>query len=296
MSAGHGPQGSNFVTHRRKMRRAIVVVLSLALVGGGVYTAVVLLQRSEQLVTEGCTATVGTQQAELATDQTANAALITAVSVRRGLPPRAASIALATAMQESKLRNIDHGDLAGPDSRGLFQQRPSQGWGTMEQVMDPHYATNAFYDALVEVPGYADMDITEAAQQVQRSAFPRAYAQHETMGRSFASALSGQTHAALDCTLRSSARAGDPAALLEELEALYGSIRSSTAGLTLELEASGDLAWSLAHWAVANAKEYGVTQVDVDGKSWNRQARNGWQDSPAPDGVVTLTFAEAPAG
>jgi hypothetical protein len=84
--------------------------------------------------------------------------------------------------------------------------------------------------------------------------------------------------------------------VLGELEALYGSIRSSTAGPTLELQASGDLAWSLAQWAVANAKEYAVTQVDVDGKSWNRQARNGWQDSPAPEGVVTLTFAEAPAG
>ena len=87
------------------------------------------VQRSEVLVTERCTA-AGGGSAELATDQAANAALITAVAVRRGLPPRAASIALATAMQESKLRNIGHGDQAGPDSRGLFQQRPSQGWGT----------------------------------------------------------------------------------------------------------------------------------------------------------------------
>jgi hypothetical protein len=284
------------VTRRRNLRGAIVVLLSVVLVGGGIYTAVALLQRSEQLVTEGCTAAVGSQRAELATDQTANAALITAISVRRGLPPRAASIALATAMQESKLRNIDHGDLAGPDSRGLFQQRPSQGWGTLEQVMDPHHATNAFYDALVEVPGYAEMDITEAAQRVQRSAYPRAYAQHEEMGRAFASALSGQTHAALDCTLRSPEQAGEPEALLQELEAVYGSIPSSTSGPTLVLEATGDLAWSLAHWAVANAKEFAVAQVEVDGKSWDRKARSGWQDSPGSDGAVTVTFAEAPAG
>ena len=284
------------MTRRRKLRGAIVGALTVALVGGGIYTAVALLQRSERLIMEGCTADVGSQRAELATDQAANAALITAISVRRGLPPRAASIALATAMQESKLRNIDHGDLAGPDSRGLFQQRPSQGWGTTEQVMDPHYAANAFYDALVKVPGYEGMDVTQAAQRVQRSAYPRAYAQHEAMGRSFASALSGQTHAALDCTLRSPEQPGDPAALLEELQAEYGSIPSSAAGSTLTLEATDDMAWSLAHWAVANAKEFAVVQVDVDGMCWNRQARMGWQESAGGDGTVAVRFAEAPAG
>ncbi|MBT2554333.1 hypothetical protein [Arthrobacter sp. ISL-5] len=283
------------MTRRRKLRGAIVVVLSLVLVAGGIYTATVLLQRSEQLVTEGCTAVVGTQRAELATDQAANAALITAVSVRRGLPPRAASIALATAMQESKLRNIGHGDLAGPDSRGLFQQRPSQGWGTQEQVMDPNHATNAFYDALVEVPGYVTLEITEAAQRVQRSAYPRAYAQHEAMGRSFASVLSGQTHGALDCTLRAPDAAGDPGALLAEAESAYGGIPATASGRTLELEAADNLAWSLAHWAVANAKEFAVTRVQVDGQSWDRQARNGWQNSDASDGKVVITFAEAPA-
>ena len=283
------------MTRRRKLRGAIVVVLSLVLVAGGIYTVAALLQRSEQLVTEGCTAVVGAQHAELATDQAANAALITAVSVRRGLPPRAASIALATAMQESKLRNIGHGDLAGPDSRGLFQQRPSQGWGTPEQVMDPHHATNAFYDALVEVPGYATLEITVAAQRVQRSAYPRAYAQHEAMGRAFASALSGQAHRALDCTLRSPDAAGDPVALLAEAESVYGGLPATVSGRTLELEATDDLAWSLAHWAVANAKGFAVTRVQVDGQSWDRQARNGWQDSDASDGRVIITLAEAPA-
>ncbi len=279
------------MTRRRKLRAAIVAVLSVALLGGGVYTGVTLVQRSERLIVEGCTAMVGSQQADLATDQAANAALITAVSVRRGLPPRAASIALATAMQESKLRNIDHGDLAGPDSRGLFQQRPSQGWGTTEQVMDPYYAVNAFYDALVEIPAYADMDITTAAQRVQRSAYPRAYAQHETMGRSFASALSGETPAALDCTLRSPEGSGDPQAFLGQLETAYGSIPSSVSGRTMDVDVSDDLAWSVAHWAVANAKEHAVVQVDADGMSWNRQARNGWQESAATRSAVTITFA-----
>ena len=103
-------------------------------------------------------------------EQAENAALITAISVRRGLPARAASIALATAYQESDLTNLEHGDR---DSLGLFQQRPSQGWGTPEQILDPVYATNAFYDALAEVDGYESLEITEAAQEVQRSGFPR---------------------------------------------------------------------------------------------------------------------------
>ena len=118
-------------------------------------------------------------------------------------------------MQESKLRNIDHGDLAGPDSRGLFQQRPSQGWGTRTgDGSAPRH--NAFYDALVKVPDYATLEITDAAQRVQRSAYPRAYAQHEAMGRSFASALTGQTHAGPGLHAAHPDAAGDPAALLAE--------------------------------------------------------------------------------
>lgn len=279
------------MTRGRRLRGAAITGLSLVLVAGGIYTATTLLQRSEQLITEECTAAVGSQRADLATDQAANAALITAVSVRRGLPPRAASIALATAMQESKLRNIDHGDLAGPDSRGLFQQRPSQGWGTQDQVMDPVYATNAFYDALVKVPGYATLEITDAAQRVQRSAYPAAYAEHEAMGRSFASALTGESPAALNCTLRSPDAAGDPAALLSELEASYGSIATTATGQALQVDVTDSFAWSVAHWAVANAKGLSVERVDVDGKRWDRNDRNGWQDAPDAGGGVTITLA-----
>jgi hypothetical protein len=282
------------VTRRRRLRRAVIIGLFLVLVGGGIYTAATLVQRSEKLITEECTAAVGTQRSELATDQAANAALITAVSVRRGLPPRAASIALATAMQESKLRNISHGDLAGPDSRGLFQQRPSQGWGSQEQVMDPLYAANAFYDALVKVPGYATLEITDAAQRVQRSAYPTAYAEHETMGRAFASALTGETPAALNCTLRSPEAAGDPAVLLSELGAAYGNIPAAATGQTVKVEVADSYAWSVAHWAVANAKELSVERVDVGNKRWDRKARDGWQDAPdAGAGGVAITLAAA---
>lgn len=278
------------MARRRGLHRLAVLLLALALVAGGIYAAVFFVQRSETLVSERCTAVVGERTAELAPDQAVNASLITAVAVQRGLPPRAASIALATAMQESKLRNIGHGDQAGPDSRGLFQQRPSQGWGTEEQVMDPYYAVNAFYDALVRIPGYETMEITDAAQQVQRSAYPTAYAQHEDMGRFFASGLSGQTPEAVHCTLRSSESAGDAAAVSAELDRAYG-LGSTVEGQTVVVEASGSQAWSVAHWAVANAKGLDVTQVEVAGRSWDRTERNGWQESAAPEGQVRITVA-----
>ncbi|MEC5179054.1 hypothetical protein [Arthrobacter sp. CG_A4] len=281
------------MARRSSWRRRIVLLLTLAMVAGGVYTAVLFLQRSETLVAERCTAPGG-GESELATDQAANAALIAAVAVRRGLPARAASIALATAMQESKLRNISHGDQAGPDSRGLFQQRPSQGWGTTEQVMDPYYASNSFYSALLKVPDYQTLEITDAAQRVQRSAFPDAYAQHEVMARAFASALSGQTAAGLDCSLRTADEAGDAGAVQERLTAAFGGITASADGRTLTIEATGPRAWAMAQWAVANAKALSIIDVQVDGRGWARPERNGWQPADGPAGQVRVTVAEAP--
>jgi hypothetical protein len=94
------------------------------------------------------------------------------------VPERGQWVALATALQESGLRNLDYGDR---DSLGLFQQRPSQGWGSPAQVRDPRYAATQFYERLVEVPGWAEMPLWKAAQTVQRSAFPLAYAKWEQL-------------------------------------------------------------------------------------------------------------------
>jgi murein DD-endopeptidase MepM/ murein hydrolase activator NlpD len=109
-------------------------------------------------------------------EQTGNAVTIVKVGADLAVLRRGWVIAVATAIQESGLRNIDYGDR---DSLGLFQQRPSQGWGTPAQLMDPVYAATAFYRALLRVPGWQDLPLTEAAQAVQRSAYPDAYARHE---------------------------------------------------------------------------------------------------------------------
>jgi len=112
--------------------------------------------------------------------QRENATTIVQVGVALGVPERGEVVALATAMQESKLYNLGHlGANNDHDSLGLFQQRPSMGWGTPEQVTDPIYAATAFYLALQRVSGWESMAVTVAAQSVQRSAFPDAYAKWE---------------------------------------------------------------------------------------------------------------------
>lgn len=122
----------------------------------------------------GATQQVGDQQ--WTSEQLANAQIIVAVAVQRKFPRRAAVLALATAIVESGLRNLPYGDR---DSLGLFQQRPSQGWGTAEQVLNPTYAANTFYDRLLAVPGWQTMPPGVAEQAVQRSATPDRYAPRE---------------------------------------------------------------------------------------------------------------------
>ncbi|GAA1930693.1 C40 family peptidase [Streptantibioticus ferralitis] len=112
----------------------------------------------------------------LDTDQVRNSQIIVGVGVGMGVPLKGQIVAIATALQESDLHNLDHGDL---DSLGLFQQRPSAGWGSRDQIMDPQYASRNFYAHLLKVPNWQDMSVTQAAQAVQASGFPNAYAAHE---------------------------------------------------------------------------------------------------------------------
>ena len=125
-------------------------------------------------------------------EQLANAKAIVDTGKEMGLSPRAWEIAVATALQESNLHNLGHlGSKNDHDSLGLFQQRPTSGWGNPEQLTDPHYAASAFYKALVKVDGYESMPLTKAAQKVQVSAFPEHYAKHETQAGDIITALHG---------------------------------------------------------------------------------------------------------
>ena len=211
-----------------------------------------------------CVATASGRSVAVDTEQAHYAALIAGISVKRGLPPRAASIALATAYQESNIRNLDHGDR---DSIGLFQQRPSMGWGTKKQLSNPYYATKAFYRALVKLDGWERGDITEIAQQIQISGYPEAYRDHETDARVLASVLTGHSPAGIRCLVRDQ-RAGHTSGMIKDLHKTYG-LKPTRSGSVISVSAdSPTLAWSYASFAVANARTYGVGTVQVGDRKY----------------------------
>ncbi|MFE2281366.1 heavy metal transporter [Streptomyces sp. NPDC059454] len=270
---------------------------------------------------------------EFTPEQAVNAATITAVGTARELPERAVTIALATALQESALRNIDHGDR---DSLGLFQQRPSQGWGTPEEIMDPVYAAGKFYEHLEEVPGYTRLPLTVAAQRVQRSGFPQAYAKHEPDAALLAAALTGRSAATLTCEGRPAAtRAAGADAVrtalardfgrdaLEPAGAEVGTTPSPSPSVSAPAESgdSGDSdggtvrlpvtagegadagarGWQLAHWAVANASELRIKRVSYAGREWTAghtdsqwRPADGKNAEGSDDGAGVVTITTTP--
>lgn len=224
------------------------------------------------LLPDECVATVGSLHASLDVEQAQNAGLITAIAVRRGLPARAATIALATAYQESKLYNLDYGDR---DSVGLFQQRPSQGWGTRKQIKDPVYAIGRFYDALVRINGYEGMQITVAAQRVQHSGYPEAYAAHEPAARALASALTGHSGHAFACRV-ASVGPGRPATVRDEVTGVFGGLVSTpvVTGRTLTVGVPGRATgWALAHYLVAQSQRLGIRRVSYAGQVWAKDEK-----------------------
>ncbi len=287
---------------RRRPGRALVRTLILLLVVAGVgYAGWWGYRAVSGMLRQPVCRFAATSVEELDPEQAGNAALITAVATKRGLPPRASSIAIATALQESKLRNIKFGDR---DSLGLFQQRPSQGWGTAEQILDAVYSTNKFFDALVKVTNWQTRDITEVAQAVQRSAFPEAYRKHEQTARTIASALTGQSRAATGCRLEPPRETTSAAAVATELSQQLG-VTAALNGNTLTFTGgSVELQWQVGQWAVARADVYGVTTVSVGPSTWQRDngdAALSWGESPGastgsvsrPGGPVTITVGPA---
>ncbi len=290
------------------MRRRIVplvVVLAVVAATGAVVLRITsggIPHLAEESV---CTVTGGGEGADreyrFSTVQAANAATITAVGQERSLPERAVVIALATAMQESKLVNLDYGDR---DSLGLFQQRPSQGWGSPSQVRDPRYAAGRFYDALVRVPHWQTMPLTEAAQAVQQSGFPDEYAKWEPRASALAGALLGTVPAGLRCSFPRPARPAPsqaatatdsprPSHTTEVVEALrrdYAAARAVGGGdRTIELTPAN---WVTASWLVANAEQLAVESVSFDGRTWTRSHGDRWtaDDRAHPDRIaITVT-------
>ncbi|WP_110946172.1 hypothetical protein [Streptomyces avicenniae] len=296
----------------------------LAALGGYAYAQFVAGPGSEPAHCLVTAAAEGGEPYRLEPQQAANAATIEAVASVRGLPERAVTIALATAMQESALRNIDYGDR---DSLGLFQQRPSQGWGTEEQVMDPVYAAGQFYDHLVEVPDYETLPLTVAAQAVQRSAFPDEYAKHEPRATLLSGALTGRAPASLTCVpdepgagdgaegdegradggataaqLAEAAAAGVTARLVRDFGP-SADPRGEGADVTVPVPDEGGerRGWELAHWAVAHSGELGITRVAYAGRVWEADSgADGWREENAGENAAgppsSVLISVSPAG
>ncbi len=282
-----------------RARAVLVAILGvgvvLALIAGGV----VLWSSYNKVplpIDDRCAATVNGNTTTIDPEQARNAAIIAGMSIKRGLAPRAASIALATAYQESGIRNLDYGHS---DSIGLFQQRPSKGWGTIEEIMDPWYSTREFYRAMERVKNWRTRDINDVAQAVQRSAYPDAYRQHEQNARTLASSLTGETPASFTCVVKA-AKPGDPAAMATFLKKTLGTdtVTTSAKDDTLTVTAGNAAqAWAVAHLAIAATADYGLVSAQVGPHSWTHSATSlaSWQGAGPTDTAssVTLTFSTA---
>ncbi|MCK2213054.1 hypothetical protein MF672_004470 [Actinomadura sp. ATCC 31491] len=260
---------------------AIVVVLAV-----GVSVGLYYLLRTTPHLAEApafCNVRTPDDAVSLNPEQAQIAATIAAVAARRKLPERAVVIAYATALQESKLRNLDWGDR---DSVGVFQQRESQGWGTQKQLMDPVYATNKFFAALVKVKNYRKLPLAEAAQAVQRSAGGYAYAAHERDAKVLAAGFTGRVPQAVHCWYPPPTATPSPKPRTEEARKQLARALGSTA-IT-----SPKRGWLVAAWSVAHAEKYGLSKVRYAGAAWsNRQEATGWRTTKddAGTGQVELS-------
>jgi hypothetical protein len=206
-----------------------------------------------------CQATIAGATYSLDAEQAINATTVAAVGQRLGLPDHAVTVALAAAGQESALHNLTYGDR---DSVGLFQQRPSEGWGTRSQILSTRYATAAFYDRLTRVPNWQTMTVTEAAQAVQHSGAPAAYAQWETEARLLARTLTGQVGPAFTC--RVTTRPGPVLAL-----PLAATMRAELGAPTLEVDVAPARGWAIASWLVAHAATYRIWSISFADQRWS---------------------------
>lgn len=278
-------------TRKRSCARTLIVaVLVIAVLGVAGWFGLRWFADRYQYVLpldDQCTAIVNGQSVNLTPEQAKYAAIIAAEAQRRKLAPRAVSIALATAYQESGIRNLDHGDL---DSVGLFQQRPSQDWGSVEQIMDPWYASGKFYEALVRIPNWQTGDLNDIAQKVQISAFPDAYRKHVQNARALASALTGETPASFGC--RAPARPGGVTTAKKFVDRAFdGRVQAVAEGTTLRLSGDAPMVWSATQLLIASIADTGAVSASIGERSWGRDATSWKGASGGSDTAATVTFS-----
>ena len=238
----------------------------------------------------GCQAGSGVQAIDLDPEQAEVAATIAGVAARHRLPRQAATVALAAALQESKLHNLDYGDR---DSVGIFQQRPSEGWGSATQLQDPVYATTKFYAALTKVHGYTAMPVDRAAQAVQHSADGSAYQQWTDIAGQLTGYFTGKSAHGVSCWYTPSGQA-NLAAAERQVRQTFGPAGRKAVVATISTTRSAKktvavlhvqraAGWTVASWLVAHAQAYHLSQVRYTGFSWKAANGNmGWQRDSNP--------------
>jgi hypothetical protein len=291
-------QPAAYQYHRPLWRRPLIVLTVIAvLLGIGAYAAYTAYQRFvvQVLTVPGCQAGTGGNAIALDFGQASDAAAVAGVAVREHLPSRALTVAYATAFQESKLENLTYGDR---DSVGIFQQRPSQGWGSTAQLEDPAYAARAFFGALVQVPNYVQIPVYQAAQDVQKSADGYAYQQYAQTGALLATDYTATPHA-VTCWYNPATQAADQGVsaklnltgAVTGLEDAFGEpgheqvvtgITRASSGEALRVSTATASGWPVANWLVANASSYGITQVSYADYQWTAGlTETSWQSNSA---------------
>jgi hypothetical protein len=272
----------------RVARRAVVVLVAIGLLVTAAAFGVRSWITDKLPIRQSASCDISNSPYTLSTEQAANAATISAIATARELPTRAVTIAMATALQESKLLNIEYGDR---DSVGLFQQRPSQGWGSSGQIMDPRYAVGKFFDALVKVRGWETMRLAAAAQAVQKSGHPTAYQRWEDQATTLAKAFTGAEPALVSCSFPEPTVAASPAKVMQLLDLELPATQLSATAQAGELRA--DSPWVTAGWLVAKADRLGIEAVAISGRRWTRT--DGWRvDSGAAADRIRFEVAQIP--
>jgi hypothetical protein len=243
----------------------------------------------------GCRAAAGSASYSLDPEQASIAATIAGVAHKRSLPTAAVTIAYAAALQESKMHNLHYGDM---DSVGVFQQRPSEGWGPRSELEDPVYATAKFFGVLIKVHNYLKLPVYQAAQAVQHSADGGAYIQYEQTAARLAAIFTGEHAHAVSCWSDTAPKKRvNFAAADQELARTFGPIPMAGTGKAAGRQQDrlrvpqSPVGWAVASWLVTHAASYGIRDVRYGGYQWQVSTGfHGWtKDSGAPPaGVVQL--------
>jgi len=262
---------------RRGLTPGIALVVIVLVVAG----YFVLKQSKPLLSGSGCQAGTGQAAVWLDPEQAAIAATIAGVAHQRSMPPHAVIVAYAAALQESKLHNLSYGDR---DSVGVFQQRPSEGWGPASKLKNPVYASSKFFGALATVPDYLHTPVYKAAQAVQHSADGYAYVQYQPEAAALAADFTGHSAHAVWCWSAAAAPArANLTAARRALTGTFGPVSSHRAATPGDAPAMvvhaarPALGWAVATWLVTHASSYGIHDVRYAGYQWRESSgSSGW--------------------